>query len=156
MSSVPVPSCRACGLQSAGRCPSCHHELCIDHFPGQEHEPCATHMRQRAHEYTCYICGAPAEPRQWSSAVFAHYIDQHVCAGCKRPVCDEAHTRVVDEDLVIVRDGLRSHRYHVTRRYCDLCAPLRPLGGLLGATRWLVAVGGTLAAAALVYLQFAR
>src|SRR5258708_35205100 len=30
-------------------------------------------------------------------------------------------------------DGVRSHRYHVTRRYCGMCAPLRAVGGLIGA-----------------------
>lgn len=156
ISAVPVPSCRECGLQSAGRCPTCHRELCVDHFPSEEHEPCATRLRKHAEEYVCYVCGAPAIPRQWSSEVFAHYIDLSRCAGCDRPICDERHTRQIDEDLIISRDDLRSHRYHITRRYCDLCAPLRPLGGLIGATRWLVGVGGTLIAGALIYLELIR
>src|SRR5579863_5511582 len=113
MPAVPVPSCRMCGLQSAGRCPSCHHELCIDHFPCQRHEPCATRMSKHASEYTCYVCGGPASPQQWSSAIFAHHVDRYLCAGCKRPICDEYHTKLVEEDIVLMRDGLRSHRYHV-------------------------------------------
>jgi hypothetical protein len=111
-------------------------------------------MREHAGEYQCYVCGTPAVPQQWSSEVFAHYIDLHRCAGCDRPICDEYHTKVVDEEVTISREGMRSHRYHITKRYCDLCAPLRPLGGLMGATRWLVATGGTALAALLIYAQF--
>ncbi len=40
---VAVPSCRECGIQSVARCPSCRRPLCLDHFPREEHEPCATH-----------------------------------------------------------------------------------------------------------------
>jgi hypothetical protein len=156
ISPFTVASCRECGLQSAGRCPTCHRELCVDHFPCENHEPCATHLRKHASEYVCYVCGDPAVPQQWSSAVFAHYVDLHQCAGCKRPICDERHTSVIGEDVVISRDGMRSHRYHVTHRYCDLCAPVRSLGGIIGATRWLVGVGGTIMAAALIYLEVLR
>lgn len=150
---VPVPSCRECGLQSAGRCPTCRRELCVDHFPCDGHEPCATRLERRAQEYVCYVCGAPALPRQWSSEVFAHYVDRHVCAGCNRPICDERHTRLIEEDVRIQPDGLRSHRYHITRRYCTLCAPLHRVGGLLGAARLLVGGGGVAAMAWLSYLE---
>ncbi len=128
----------------------------MDHFPCEEHAPCAARLRRHADEYKCYVCGAPAVPQQWSAEVFAHYIDTHKCAGCHRPICDESHTRLVDENVTISRDGLRSHRYHVTRRYCDLCAPLRFFGGLVGAAWWLVGVGGTFAAVLLVYSELAH
>jgi hypothetical protein len=104
----------------------------------------------------CYVCGEPAVPQQWSTAVVAHYIDLHQCAGCKRPICEERHTRLMTEDLVINRDGLRSHRYHVTHRYCDVCAPLRHVGGLVGAARWLVGIAGMLVAGVLMYLELVR
>jgi hypothetical protein len=113
-------------------------------------------MRQHADEYVCYVCGAPAVPQQWSSEVFAHYIDLHRCAGCDRSVCDELHTRLIDEDVVISRAGLRSYRYHVTRRYCDLCARLRRFGGLIGAMRWLVATVGMLLAGIFIYFEILR
>jgi hypothetical protein len=50
----------------------------------------------------------------------------------------------------VVREGLRNNRYHVTVRYCGICAPIRGLGGLVGATWWLV--GLTAAGAAAFFL----
>jgi hypothetical protein len=74
-------------------------------------------------------------PEQWSTAIFAHHTDSHACSGCNRYICD-THTRRTDEHVQIVQDGLRSHRYHVTTRLCGLCAPLRSVGGLVGASWW--------------------
>ncbi len=148
-----VPSCRECGIQSVARCPSCHRPLCLDHFPRNEHEPCVTRLRADAIRYTCYVCGEPALPRQWSATSFAHYIDPHNCAGCGRYICDARHTKIRIEGVQLAHDGLRSQRYHVTRRYCAVCAPFRLHGGLPGAMRWLVGVGGIAAAAALAYTE---
>ncbi len=148
-----VPSCRECGIQSVARCPSCHRALCMDHFPRNEHEPCATRLHTQAIRYTCYVCGEPALPQQWSSTSFAHYIDPHNCAGCGRYICDARHTKVRIEGVQLAHDGLRSQRYHVTRRYCGVCAPFRHVGGLPGALRWLVGVGGVVVAGALAYLE---
>ena len=142
MSVYPVPSCAECGLESAGRCPTCKRSLCIDHFGCEAHEPCATRLVKHADDYVCYVCGLPVKPRQWSTAVFAHYIDSGTCMGCKRSICDGQHTSVLDEAVEIGRDGLRSHRYHVTQRYCGVCAPLRRVGGLLGVSRLAVAALG--------------
>lgn len=139
----PIPSCAECGIQSAGKCPTCHQSLCMDHFPLTAHQPCATRAAQRADEATCYVCGAPVEPKQWSTAVFAHYIDSHACAGCHRFVCDGQHTTFQREEVNLRRDGVRSHRYHFTRRFCPVCARLRLFGGLIGASWWLA---GTVAA----------
>lgn len=150
---VPVASCSECGLESAGRCPTCGRHLCFDHFGLDQHEPCAAGLREHMADMTCYICGAPAIPRQWSAEVFAHYIDLSQCAGCHRPICDGEHTRVTGEDLVLSRDGMRSHRYHYTRRYCPACAPVRSLGGLLGLSRLAIGVAGVAIAAAIVYVQ---
>jgi hypothetical protein len=58
-----------------------------------------------------------------------------MCAGCGRPICDARHTRVREERVEIRQDALRSHRYYVTRRYCDRCARWRLLGGVRGALR---------------------
>lgn len=149
----PIPSCSECGIQSAGRCPTCHHSLCLDHFPLDEHQPCATRLIEHKQDYVCYVCGAPVHPQQWSTAVFAHYIDYQTCAGCKRYICDELHTRVRDEDVRIERDGLRSHRYHYTRRYCDACAPARRFGGLVGAG-WLTAIVVVLVGALFLVTRF--
>lgn len=146
----PVPSCTECGIASAGRCPTCHHSLCIDHFALEEHQPCASTIAQHASDYVCYVCGAPALPQQWSTAVFAHYIDAYTCSGCSRHICDALHTKLRDESVEITRDGLRSHRYHRTQRYCDVCAPLRRLGGLLGVARLGVALFGVAAIVLLI------
>ena len=126
---IPIPSCNECGLASSGRCPACHRHLCSEHFARADHEPCATRMRTHAEDYRCYVCGVEVEPRQWSGSMFAHYIDYSRCYGCRRYICDEQHTRRREEAIEIVRDGTRSQRYSVTRRYCHLCAPLRPVGG---------------------------
>ncbi|HEX6540202.1 MAG TPA: hypothetical protein VF040_00480 [Ktedonobacterales bacterium] len=150
---VAVPSCRECGIQSVSRCPACHRTLCLDHFPRAEHEPCATQLREEAFRFTCYICGAPALPKQWSSASFAHYIDRHTCNGCGRYICDEHHTRLLIEGVELVHDAMRSQRYHVTRRYCRLCAPFRHVGGLPGAMGWLVGVCAIGVAGALAYIE---
>ncbi len=153
LAAYPIPTCKECGLQSAGRCPSCNRSLCIDHFPREEHHPCRTRLARHARDRLCYVCGTPVAPQQWSSAVFAHYIDEHRCAGCHRFVCDDLHTRTRVEDVKIVRDGLRSHRYHLTKRYCGLCAPFRRVGGILGATWLLVGISGVSAASLLTYVE---
>lgn len=135
----PIPTCDECGLEAAGRCPRCKHHLCLDHFSLEDHEPCVQRLATRAARNVCYVCGEPVRPQQWSSAVFAHYIDSYACAGCHRPICDEQHTRLRYEDVRLVREGLRSLRYHYIQRYCSVCAPLRGIGGLLGASRFVVA-----------------
>lgn len=132
----PIPSCTECGLASAGRCPTCRRSLCMDHFGVEDHQPCAKRLAQRAADYVCYVCGVPVRPQQWSTAVFAHYTDSYRCRGCHRHICDAQHTRFSDENVEIVRDGLQGHRYHITRRYCAICAPLRHIGGLIGASWW--------------------
>jgi hypothetical protein len=96
-------------------------------------------MAQHRDEYACYVCGAEVAPEQWSTAIFAHHIDDHKCTGCNRYICEE-HTRRHDDQVRIAQDGVRSHRYHATIRSCALCAPLRPAGGLLGAGWWLAGV----------------
>lgn len=143
----PAPSCAECGLESAGRCPTCHRSLCVDHFGLPDHQPCAQRLAEHGAEYVCYVCGVPVQPQQWSTAVFAHYIDSCMCTGCHRYVCDEQHTRLKTEGVELVRDGLRSSRYHTTRRYCAICAPLRGIGGLRGASWWATAVCAAGAAA---------
>lgn len=56
------------------------------------------------------------------------------------------------EAVTLARDGLRSHRYHIMQRYCAICAPLRMVGGLLGASRFFVGLCAV-AATAFVLLQ---
>lgn len=149
----PVPTCTECGIQSAGRCPSCRATLCMDHFARDEHAPCAKRLRKTEQQRHCYVCGVPVQPQQWSSTVFAHYIDNGRCAGCHRYVCDDLHTSVRVEDIKLVRVGLQNHRYHITRRYCALCAPLRRAGGLLGAAWWAVGVAGVVVASGLTWVE---
>jgi hypothetical protein len=146
----PIPSCSECGIQSAGKCPACHHSLCLDHFPLDAHEPCAARSEKHVAQMHCYICGESVKPQQWSSAVFAHYIDAHMCVGCHRYICNDKHTARQQEDVVIKRDGVRSHRYHVTQRYCPACARLRVFGGLIGAGWWLAGSVVVLATLAIV------
>jgi hypothetical protein len=122
----------------------------MDHFPLPEHQPCATDLERHAERYVCYVCGVGVVPQQWSAALFAHYTDSQRCAGCARYICDTLHTRWRTDGVRVVRDGLRSNRYHITVRYCDVCAPVRRLGGLVGATWW--AVGLATAGAAAFFL----
>ncbi|HEY7779877.1 MAG TPA: hypothetical protein VIC85_06670 [Ktedonobacterales bacterium] len=149
----PVDSCRECERPAAGRCPRCRHGLCIDHFPLDQHGPCAARLERGEARRLCYVCGTPVTPQQWSAEVFAHYTDAMICAGCGRYICDARHTRRRDQVLQIRRDGIRSNRYHVTLRYCDVCAPLRRFGGLVGTAWWLAGLG--VAGATAIYL-FAR
>ncbi len=151
----PVASCTECGLESAGRCPTCHRTLCMDHFGRGEHQPCADRLSAHADKYVCYVCGVPVRPQQWSTSVFLHYVDSSVCQGCGRYICDQRHTAVQDESVRIERDSLRSHRYHMTARYCSVCAPLRRMGGLIGAARWST-LAVTLAGAAYFAVQALR
>jgi hypothetical protein len=136
----PIPSCAECGLEAAGRCTQCRRNLCIDHFGFDEHQPCATRLIAQADERICYVCGAAVMPQQWSTSIYSHYVDSGRCKGCDRYVCELNHTALRDDAVEIVRDGLRSHRYHVTYRYCGVCAPVRHFGGLVGAVRLLAVV----------------
>jgi hypothetical protein len=149
----PVDRCRECELPAAGHCPTCRHGLCIDHFPLEQHEPCATRLQRKAAVRLCYVCGAPVTPQQWSAEVFAHYTDSMKCAGCGRYICDAGHTKRRDEVVRIRRDGLRSNRYHMTIRYCSVCAPLRRVGGVVGAAWW---ASGLVVAAASAFFLFHR
>lgn len=127
----------------------------MDHFGYEEHQPCRERVAAATKNAACYVCGEPSPPRQWSTQLFAHYIDAGKCAGCGRPICD-AHTRVREERVEIHQDALRSHRYYTTRRYCDRCARWRVLGGVRGAIRLGVGVAVAAAAAAagvLIYLH---
>lgn len=148
----PAPSCAECGLESSGRCPTCHHSLCLDHFGLDDHQPCAQQRAEHADAYCCYVCGATVHPQQWSSAIFAHYVDSGKCTGCHRYICDSGHTRYRAEAVTLIRDGLRSHRYHIMQRYCAVCAPLRSIGGLLGVSRVFIALSA-LAATTFFLLQ---
>ena len=146
----PADSCNECELQGAARCPTCRHSLCIDHFPLDQHEPCASQVAAGAAGSVCYVCGVRVSPVQWSASPYAHYVDTQRCAGCARPICPTRHTRVRGEALKVVRDGLHSSRYHVTQRYCAICAPVRRFGGIVGAAWW--ASGATVALAAAFFL----
>jgi hypothetical protein len=57
-----------------------------------------------------------------------------------------------EERVELVMDGVRSHRYYVTRRYCELCYPLRVVGGLIGAG-WVASALSIAAIAALVFIH---
>jgi hypothetical protein len=147
----PADSCSECELQAGARCPTCRHSLCIDHFPLDRHEPCATRLAAPSSGSICYVCGIQVVPRQWSASVWAHYVDGMRCAGCGRHICDTRHTKVRMEALQVARDGLHSSRYHVTQRYCHACAPFRRVGGgLVGAAWW--ASGAAAAVAAVIFL----
>ncbi|SRR5260221_2898865 len=150
LSIYATDSCYECELQVAARCPRCGHRLCMDHFPLDAHEPCSARLAATAQERICYVCGTEVAPHQWSTAIFAHYIDSQRCSGCGRYICDAQHTKRHFEVVRMVRENLRSNRYHVSRRYCDVCAPVWRLGGLTGATWW--GVGLALAGAAAVFL----
>lgn len=143
-------SCYECELQAAGRCPTCRHSLCMDHFPLDAHDPCMAQLADSVKGRMCYVCADPVMPKQWSTAIFAHYVDAFTCAGCGRHICAQ-HTRMRDEVVKLDREGLRSNRYHTAIRYCDLCAPVRRFGGLVGAAWWLVGLASAGAAAIFLF-----
>jgi hypothetical protein len=137
MASVyPFQTCRECEAEAAGRCPRCHHLYCMQHFPRHAHATCARHLALHHDDYVCYVCGELTVPEQWSTAIFAHFIDNHACSGCGRLVCDK-HTHHREEHVKISQDGMRSHRYSVVTRTCDMCTPLKNVGGIVGATWWV-------------------
>jgi hypothetical protein len=102
--------------------------------------------------HVCYVCGSKVYPNQWSLSRTSHRIDNFSCNGCGRYICDEKHTKAKREQASVVREGLRGHRYQVTTRYCELCAPLSRLGGIKGLAR-LIVLAGTVAAGIFFYLH---
>ena len=144
--------CHECDQEALGRCPDCRKGFCQDHFPKQQHSPCAERQMRLAQTQVCYVCGTQVYPDQWSLSKTSHVVDSFTCKGCNRYICDELHTKHKSEEVVVVREGLRGHRYQHTDRYCDLCAPFHQVGGITGFTRLLVAVG-TVAALILFYFK---
>src|SRR5882672_3967797 len=115
--------CHECDQEALGRCPNCHKGFCQDHFPKQQHSPCAEQQMHLALTQVCYVCGTQVYPDQWSLSRTSHYIDNYTCLGCGRYICDEQHTRRKAEQTDVVRDGMRGHRYQHIVRYCDACSP---------------------------------
>lgn len=148
----PARRCHECTNEAYGRCPDCHHSLCQEHFPKQQHSPCAEKQMKMAQTQVCYVCGTQVYPDQWSNSRTSHFIDPFICKGCGRYVCDELHTQRRIDDVVVAREGMRGHRYQYTVRYCDLCSPLYRVGGLKGLARWVV-VAGTVFAVVLFYIH---
>jgi hypothetical protein len=151
-STPPVLPCHECNEEALGRCPDCHKGFCQDHFPKQQHSPCAQKQMKLAQTQVCYICGLQVYPDQWSISQTSHYIDQFRCNGCGRHICDELHTQRKSEQVSIVREGLRGHRYQYIARYCDLCAPFYRIGGIKGLAR-LVVLAGTVVIGILFYFH---
>lgn len=144
--------CHECSEEALGRCPDCRRGFCQEHFPKQQHSPCAEKQMKLAQTQVCYVCGAQVYPDQWSISRTSHFIDQYTCKGCGRYICDELHTQRKVDDVVVAREGLRGHRYQHTTRYCDLCSPISTFGGLKGVARWAV-VAGTIIASILFYFR---
>jgi len=144
--------CHECSEEALGRCPDCHFGFCQDHFPKQQHSPCAEKQMKMAQTQVCYVCGIQVYPDQWSLSKTSHVVDHSRCSGCNRYICDDLHTKRKAEEVSIMREGLRGHRYQYTLRYCDLCSPLYRIGGLKGLAGVLVAVG-TIAGAAFFYFH---
>ncbi len=144
--------CHECGQEALGRCPDCRKGFCQDHFPKQQHSPCVERQMRLAQTQVCYVCGVQVYPDQWSLSRTSHYIDNYMCYGCGRHVCDELHTRRKAENITVIRDGMRGHRYQYITRYCDTCTHFYRLGGIKGLTRWAT-VAGTVAAVALFYFH---
>jgi hypothetical protein len=89
-------------------------------------------------------------PEQWSASSFSHYVDSGICRGCGRYVCGGLHTRARDERIELINESMRSQRYHRLDRYCDACAPVRRVGGIVGAGRVVAAVTAAVAIALFV------
>lgn len=144
--------CRECSEEALGRCPDCHYGFCQEHFPKQQHAPCAERQMRMAQLHACYVCSTPVYPDQWSLSKTWHVIDPATCTGCGRYVCDDLHTKRKVDNVVITREGLRGHRYQYISRYCDLCTPLYRVGGVRGVTRLVVSIG-TVVGAIFFYLH---
>ena len=144
--------CQECNTEAFGGCPECGRGFCPDHFPKQQHSPCAEKQMKLSHEQVCYICGTQVYPDQWSLSRTSHCIDNFSCNGCGRYICDEQHTRIKNEQISVAREGLRGHRYQVTSRYCELCAPISRVGGIKDLARLLV-LAGTVIAGIFFYLH---
>jgi hypothetical protein len=129
--------CSECSKEALGRCPDCHKRFCQDHFPKQQHTPCVEKQAELAPLQICYVCNEQVYPKQWSLSKTTHFIDQTRCAGCKRYVCDEKHTKKKGTSPKIILDGMQSHRYEYVERYCGICAPLSAFGGLRGLGYWI-------------------
>ncbi len=137
----PTRQCHECSEEALGRCPDCRQAFCQEHFPKHQHSPCAEKQMKLAQSQVCYVCGTQVYPDQWSTSRTTHYVDQSTCKGCGRYICDNLHTQRKDEDVVILREGLRGHRYQYVNRYCDLCSPIYRIGGLRGLSYMLVVIG---------------
>jgi hypothetical protein len=144
--------CHECNAEAFGRCPDCNMGFCQEHFPKQQHSPCAEKQMKLSHQQVCYICGNQVYPDQWSISQTSHYIDQAKCNGCGRYICDDLHTQNKSEDVIITREGLRGHRYQYIIRYCDLCYPFRGIGGIKRVAQTVVVIG-TVAAGVFFYLH---
>jgi hypothetical protein len=144
--------CHECDQEALGRCPDCHMSFCQEHFPKQQHSPCAEIQMKLAQSQVCYVCGTQVYPDQWSITRTSHYVDQFTCKGCGRYICDDLHTQHKSEDVLISREGLRGHRYQYINRYCDMCSPMRGIGGIRGLTSGIVVLG-TIAAGIFFYLH---
>lgn len=144
--------CHECSEEALGRCPDCRLSFCQEHFPRQQHAPCAERQMKLAQTQACYVCGTQVYPDQWSISKTSHFVDNYSCKGCGRFICDELHTGRKTEDVMILREGMRGHRYQYIVRYCDLCSPLGRLGGLQGLARGLTVIG-TIAATVFFFLR---
>ncbi|QBD78306.1 hypothetical protein EPA93_20805 [Ktedonosporobacter rubrisoli] len=138
--------CHECNEEALGRCPDCHYGFCQDHFPKQQHSPCAEKQMKMAQVQVCYVCGTQVYPDQWSISRTSHFVDPFTCRGCGRYICDELHTKRKAEEVIIIREGMRGHRYQYTNRYCDLCSPFYRVGGVKNLTRLIVGAGTVVAA----------
>lgn len=147
-----IRHCHECNEEALGRCSHCHNNLCMDHFPRMLHAPCAQKYMKHAQTHVCYVCGTRVNPDQWSLSRSSHRIDTFSCNGCGRYICDEQHTKVKKEQINVVREGLRGHRYQITSRYCELCAPISRIGGIKGLT-YLVVIAGTILAGIFFYFH---
>ena len=140
-----VRHCHECKEDAFGRCPDCHFSFCQEHFPKQQHSPCATRQMKMAQTQVCYVCGIQVYPDQWSHSTTSHFVDQFTCLGCGRYICEGLHTKRKTEDVVIIREGMRGHRYQYYHRYCDLCKPLYLVKGITGLAYVMVVAGTILA-----------
>lgn len=133
--------CHECNAEAFGHCPDCARGFCPEHFPTQQHSPCAEKQMKLSHEQVCYICGTQVYPDQWSVSQTSHYIDQTKCNGCGRYICDDLHTQSKSEEVVIRHESFRGQRYQYIIRYCDLCHPFRGIGGIKRTVQCVVAIG---------------
>src|SRR5260370_1398569 len=59
--------CHECKEEALGRCPDCHRGFCQDHFPKQQHSPCAEIQMKLAQTQVSFVSRHRENAVAWES-----------------------------------------------------------------------------------------